>query len=199
MINTRISKLLIIVLTAIAVAACTASENLMSPNDGNPELVVLKEKAKKERELRQILASTRSKLSDVYLTQQHDMPKPFLRKDTTDVVQRDPFDGFRIQIISTRNVDLADSVKLQFSMWADTTISGYSPKAYIFFKQPYFKVHVGDFHDRNMANEVSKMIKRKYPEAWVVHDRIDPNLVPADSTQIDWAANEESSDTTSYR
>lgn len=131
------------------------------------------------------LSMYRNTLSDVYTTQQHDMPENFLQSYEGDKqVERDPFDGFRIQITSTRNVARADSTAKRFRMWADTTIAGYVPNTYVFFKQPFYKVHVGDFHDREKANNFSRIVKRKYPDAWVVHDRINPAQVPADTTEI---------------
>lgn len=172
-----------IFLTTAIIAACSTTEQVMGPEEDTDGLEsIAKDKAAKE--MQQILASTRNSLSDVYNTQAHDMPQTFLLTDTTNQVEQNPFDGFRIQIVSTRNMELADSVSNQFSAWADTTIEGYTPKAYTFFRQPFYKVHVGDFHNRTRANKLSQLIKRKYPEAWVVHDRVDPELVPADTTQI---------------
>lgn len=136
-------------------------------------------------DLQRMLKNNRSKLSDVYATQRQDMPKAFLKKSSTDeAINSDPFDGYRIQIISTKNMQLADSVADQFRVWSDTTITGYSAKAYVFFKQPFYKVHVGDFHNREHAYDFTKLIKRKYPEAWVVHDRINPSDVPSDSSSF---------------
>lgn len=129
-----------------------------------------------------ILDNTRSSLSDVYLSQKQDIPEIYLKADSSDEqINRNPYDGFRIQILTTRNVEQADSVANSFRMWADSTIAGYMPDAYVSFRQPYYKVHVGDFQQRNQANKFSRLIKSKYPDAWVVHDRIEPNDVPTDT------------------
>lgn len=166
-------------------AACTSTEKV-TRTDEEPRRETTEEITEStNEELLALLAHTRSKLSDIYLTQQHDIPEAFLKKDTTDNSYYNPFDGYRIQILSSRNVNLADSVSTQFRIWADTTFTGYVPKTYVFFKQPYFKVHVGDFQDRQKANTLSRMIKEKYPDAWVVHDRINPNFTPADTTKFD--------------
>jgi|GEM_PF-589006 len=136
-------------------------------------------------DLQRMLKNNRSELSDVYTTQRQDMPKAFLKKSSSnEAINNDPFDGYRIQIISTKDMQLADSVASQFRGWADTTIAGYSAKTYVFFKQPFYKVHVGDFHKRDLAYDFTKLIKRKYPEAWVVHDRIDPKDVPVDTASF---------------
>lgn len=135
---------------------------------------------------RRNLAAYTNRLSDVFATQQHDMPEALLRTYQGDrPVQRDPFDGFRVQIVSTRNVAYADSTAKRFRLWADTTFTGYRPRTYVLFQQPYYKVHVGDFHERDKAYSFSRMVKRKYPDAWVVHDRINPSLTPADTVTIE--------------
>lgn len=143
--------------------------------------------------LQKMLAQNRSSLSDVQNSQKHDMPEVFLRKDSSDAsLNSDPFDGYRVQILSTRDQPLADSVATKFRAWADTTITGYTADAYVFFKQPFYKVHVGDFQERDKANSFSRLIKRHYPEAWVVHDRIDPSSVPADTASFSFRKTRES-------
>lgn len=135
--------------------------------------------------LQQTLAATRNSLSDVYTTQKQDMPPAFTKKDSSnESINSDPFDGYRVQLISTRNQQMADSLAESYRSWADSTVSGYSADAYVFFRQPFYKVHIGDFHEREQANDYSKLIKRKYPDAWVVHDRINPEKVPADTSSF---------------
>ena len=135
--------------------------------------------------LQTLLANNRSSLRDIHTTQKHDMPDSFMKKDSSDQsLNSNPFDGFRIQITSTRNKQMADTVAQKFRVWSDTTLAGYTAKAYVFFRQPYYKVHVGDFQDRDEANSFSKLIKRQYPDAWVVHDRINPTNVPADTASF---------------
>lgn len=176
---------LISMLLGISLAACTTTEQTARQEDEEPPQEFTEDVTGTERDaLVALLNRTRSRLSDVHLTQQHDVPEAFLKTDTTENTYYNPFDGFRIQILSSRDVNIADSVSTQFRLWADTTFAGYTPTAYVFFKQPYYKVHVGDFQNREKANNWSRVIKRQYPEAWVVHDRIDPASVPADTTKI---------------
>ena len=96
----------------------------------------------------------------------------------------DQYAGFRVQLLSTRSVVEADSTKDNFRAWADEYIEGYSPEAYVTFHQPYYKVRVGDFRDQQKANNFSRMVKDEYPGAWVVHDRIEPEFLPTDTTEI---------------
>jgi hypothetical protein len=132
-----------------------------------------------------VLDETRSSLSDVYLSQKQDIPEIYLKADSVgEQINRNPYDGYRVQILSTRNVEQADSVANSFRMWADSTIANYKADAYVSFRQPHFKVHVGDFQIREHANKFSRLIKKRYPDAWVVHDRIEPSDVPADTVNF---------------
>lgn len=177
-----------ILLTAIMAVglftACSSTEQTRR-GDERPERETTPEITETTRDnLVDLLTRTRNRLSDVHFTQQHDVPDAFLKVDTTDNTYNNPFEGYRIQILSSREVNVADSVSTQFRLWADTTLAGYTPRAYVFFKQPYYKVHVGDFQNRDKANNLTRIIKKQYPEAWVVHDRIDPSSVPADTVRI---------------
>lgn len=134
--------------------------------------------------LQTTLNNNRSQLSDIYASQQHDMPEHFLKESTDKPLNNNPSDGFRIQIHSTRKVEVADSVAGAFRVWSDTTLTGYDAKAYESFRQPYYKVQVGDFQQRDQATEFLQLIKDQYPDAWIVHDRIEPSNAPADTTSF---------------
>ncbi len=134
-------------------------------------------------EFEQMLYLNRSQLGDQFTLIEHDMPEMFTREAVQDD-SFDPFQGFRVQILSTRDVVHADTTRDHFIAWADTTLHGYQPDGYVHFRQPYYRVRVGDFHDREQAIEFSRLIKTHFPDAWVVHDRVQPSAVPADTTQF---------------
>jgi hypothetical protein len=128
-----------------------------------------------------------SKMSDLYTTRQNTIPAAFLIEEEPDEdteAERDPFQGFRVQIYTARDVLDADTTAALFRTWADTTISGYQADTYIFFKPPYYRIHVGDFHDRERAQTYARLIKRRFRSAWVVYDRVNPLKVPADSVSF---------------
>lgn len=131
-----------------------------------------------------LLFENRSTLSDRFVTIEQDIPEVF----TKDVANQnrfvDEYAGFRVQLLSTRSISVADSTKDNFRAWADQYIEGYTPETYVIFRQPYYKVRVGDFRDQQEANNFSRMIKDEFPDAWVVHDRIEPEYIPADTTNI---------------
>ena len=130
------------------------------------------------------LFENRSRLSDQFATIEHDIPEVFLREVVRDESEAEQYAGFRVQIISTRSVAEADSLQDDFRAWANEQIVGYEPETYIFFRQPYYRVRTGDFRDRNQAIEFSRLVKTKFPEAWVVHDRIEPDQLPQPNANI---------------
>jgi len=179
------------------ITACSTTEKVTTDSDEevsveesnqpifevDPEIVeayLLEEMDEFER----LLFENRSQLSDQFASVEHDMPDLFLKDVVREEKEVDPYAGFRVQLLSTRSVEEADSTKDNFRAWADEHIQGYSPDAYVTFRQPYYKVRVGDFRDQQKANNFSRMVKDEYPGAWVVHDRIEPDFIPADTTEI---------------
>ncbi|HEX6981795.1 MAG TPA: SPOR domain-containing protein [Balneolaceae bacterium] len=168
-------------LTFLLVASCSTTKQTTQKGPSAPDSA--SSSFENITSLDFLLFMSRSSLSDLHTYQQHDMPVAFLKdKSDNEVINTDPFDGYRIQLISTKDVQLADSIANDFRIWSDTTIAGYTAQAYVFFSQPYFKVHVGDFQQREQASSFSQLLEKRYPAAWVVHDRIDPTHVPADTT-----------------
>lgn len=125
------------------------------------------------------LASYRTKLSDVYSTTENKVPDAFkpLPSQKEHVVSNE---GYRVQIISTENKNRAEDVLHKFNDWIfrqnDIT---YKAMGYIIFKQPYYRVQIGDFLSKQNAIDYSRKVKRRYNGAWVVQDKINPKLTPA--------------------
>ncbi|MEX0770790.1 MAG: SPOR domain-containing protein [Balneolaceae bacterium] len=190
-------KHLLIILSAITFTvlySCATSEpvtdsNVSGDEDESETILNLPEGSYEEfvdikelNEVEKILYENRSRMSDLFASRSHDMPEHFLR-EVEEEEESDIYAGFRIQVLSTRDMELADTTQTAFNAWADTTFQGYIPRAYVFFRQPFYRVRVGDFNDRERAIEFSRKIKSRYPDAWVVHDRINPFRSPPDSVQ----------------
>lgn len=164
---------------------CKTVEKSTSEQDTTTKTDTALTNAKESDALVSLLNDTRNSLGDVYLTQQHDMPEAFTRKDSADAaVTSNPFAGYRIQLLSSRSKQLADSIAGSYRIWSDTTLAGYQAPVYQIFRQPYYRVQIGDFHLRERANNFSKLIKKQFPDAWVVHQRINPEQVPADTIEF---------------
>jgi hypothetical protein len=184
----NLTSLLFLVIV-IMMWGCSSSEPLVD-EDGQPLIDVDDEMAAdylsgEYSEDEWLLITTRSKLSDAYAVAEHEVPDLFFEEVVEDEIEEDIFAGYRVQIISTRDVNLADSLKSDFEVWADTTFANTSPRAYIHFRQPFYRVHVGDFNNRQRAIEFSRMIKWKFNDAWTVYDRINPYRVLPDSVDIE--------------
>ncbi len=131
----------------------------------------------------QQLAMYRSKLSDLYATQENTIPPVFQNDNISDTGYNGNF-GYRIQIISTSQKDTAEAILHRFNDWIfQQNNIAYKAHAYIIFKQPDYRVQVGDFRTQNNAAHFARVLKRvKYPDAWIVRGKINPSYVPADST-----------------
>ncbi|MEX0945472.1 MAG: SPOR domain-containing protein [Balneolaceae bacterium] len=176
-------------MAVLILSSCSSSEPLiseeeeekMSQMDRDEIAEYLREELD---ETEYLLFENRSFLSDRFSTLQHDMPESYLKEVVQEERVIDERVGYRVQILSTRDVALADSTRDEFRVWASERIEGHEIDAYIFFRQPFYRVRVGDFRARETAIEVSSFLKNRYPDAWVVHDLIEPDRVPADTTQI---------------
>lgn len=179
------SKLVFLFSLLIILSSCSTTESVTDrPSDDifdmNDEEIeeTLREELSEEEYL---LFQNRSYLSDRFSTLEHDMPETYLKEVIQDEREIDESEGFRIQILSTRDVALADSVRDDFRLWSSQLIIEEGVEAYIFFRQPFYRVRVGDFRSRSKAIEFSQLVKLRYPEAWVVHDRIEPTNILSDS------------------
>ncbi len=80
-------------------------------------------------------------------------------------------EGFRIQIF----FDSGNLSKRNASVAREEFIRRYpSVEAYISFREPYYRVRVGDFRTRLEAEGFRKSILRHYPNAFTVNDQINP-------------------------
>ena len=126
-----------------------------------------------------------SSLSDTYRNRTNEIPEEYIkRKEEIVEENKNPYEGYRVQIFSGPNVALADTAAKRFRAWSAEHIEGYQADTYTFFKAPYYRVHVGDFHEREIAIQFSNLLKRRFRDSWVVFDRVDPFKVPADTVAI---------------
>ena len=82
-------------------------------------------------------------------------------------VEPEIINGFRIQILMTKEIAEANSVKNELS----TLFPDYG--IYMIFESPYYKIRMGDFSDRESANRVLPYVVDKgYKSAWIVPDKV---------------------------
>ncbi len=118
--------------------------------------------------------------SDRFLALEHIIPESF-RLTEDDLREIDTNAGYRIQLLSTQDINRADDVRLEYYDWAsefEQIPFDRTPEAYVDFRPPYYRVRIGDFQRRNDANTYLAILRVHFPGAWVVMDTIDPDLAP---------------------
>jgi hypothetical protein len=98
--------------------------------------------------------------------------------------------GYRIQIFSsssfTRSNELYQTVRLEIL----------EEHVYLIYDAPFYKIRVGNFLDRDEAEDFRITLRRDYPDSWIVRTKVFPYLIPPskllsdsllyiDSTMID--------------
>lgn len=94
-----------------------------------------------------------------------------INKRTSLVTSSGMIKGFRLQVVSTTNRDVALRTK------ADLLSRYPEHKAYLLFQSPYFKVRFGNFLKREDAEKMRKLLNKQHPQGvFVVEDGIDYTL-----------------------
>lgn len=78
-------------------------------------------------------------------------------------------DGYRIQLIMRAGntaLDEVNQIKEEFEQKYPEI------NTYITFREPYYRLRVGDFRSRLDGIEFMENLKRSYPQAWVIKDKI---------------------------
>ena len=79
-------------------------------------------------------------------------------------------EGFRVQILATKDLANAEKLKKELS-------SILNHKIYIVFEAPNYKVRVGNFIDRSKADNFRQnIIKEGYSSSWIIRTRIESNI-----------------------
>ena len=86
--------------------------------------------------------------------------------DSTQIV----IEGYRVQILATKQLAKAEKLQKDLS-------SILNQKIYIVFEAPNYKVRVGNFIDRNKAENFRKnIVKKGYESSWIIRTRIEPQI-----------------------
>jgi hypothetical protein len=124
----------------------------------------------------------RIKPESVFISLDNSIPEEF-QVEVGQTAVASPSSGFRIQIISTVDVSIAERLQREFIEWQDIELTAYDAETYLQFRQPFYRLHVGNFTSRALAIEFSREVKRKFPDAWVVFDTIDPTQLTIKKVQ----------------
>ena len=92
--------------------------------------------------------------------------KPAGNSDSSQVI----IEGFRVQVLATSSQENADRLR-------DELAIEYGKNIYIVFEAPNYKVRIGNFIDRRLAEKMRlELINKGYPSSWIIRTRIEPNI-----------------------
>lgn len=170
------SNIVGLLLILLLIASCSGSKEIVQ------ESIPVEESSEPIIESAKInLSEYKVKPELAFYSIENSIPEVF--QVETNQLSNNPNSGFRVQIISTQDVNQAEQVRIEFNTWMQMEVPEYEANAYILFRQPYYKLHVGDFKSRADAIEFGRILKRKFPDAWVVFDDIDPTNITVLHTQ----------------
>lgn len=176
--------LLLLTIPWLFVISCSSSKE-MAEEPSEPDEALLRVDESEEEEFlpgemddyERVLYDSRSYMTAHFTQIEQEIPEQFLKEVVVEKREIDEFAGFRVQILSTREVAEADSTTDEFRAWSSESLPDYQIETYVVFRQPYYRVRAGNFKNRENAIELSRLLKNRYPDAWVVHDRIDPENI----------------------
>ena len=92
--------------------------------------------------------------------------KPAGNSDSSQII----IEGFRVQVLATSSRENADRLRDELSI-------EYGEDIYIVFEAPNYKVRIGNFIDRRLAEKFRlELINKGYPSSWIIRTRIEPNI-----------------------
>jgi len=111
---------------------------------------------------------------------EHDVPEA-LMKGIADGGVSGQQRGYRIQVVFAREKDTADQAVEAVHQWLQL-MREENPGQNVFqldlpvhniYLQPYFRVRVGDFSNKETAEELLNLMIDEYPNAFIVADQVD--------------------------
>ena len=83
-------------------------------------------------------------------------------------------EGYRVQVFTSSSRDAAERVREEaLAWWGRQQGGGARPlEAVVTFQQPYYRVRLGAFGTRAEADAALAVVRRQYPEAFLVPDTV---------------------------
>lgn len=92
-------------------------------------------------------------------------------------VDKENFEGYRVQVFSGSSQEREKALKIKESI--ENT---YNVKAYVDYEPPTFKVRVGDFIERLEAVPLKYLLKKEYPQCYIVKTK-KVNVIDTDTEE----------------
>jgi hypothetical protein len=108
----------------------------------------------------------------------HQVPDRLMQGRATQGVQR-TVEGFRVQVFSARDKQAAQDFREQVRQWweqnknnAATSSLGEEPPIVVQYTQPYYRVRIGAFADRDAAEEALEFVRQNYSNAFIARGTV---------------------------
>lgn len=103
----------------------------------------------------------------------HQVPGRLMGGRADEGVKR-TVEGFRIQVFSARDKEAAQEFREKVRQWwkraneeAPTSVFGEEPPIVVQYSQPYYRVRIGAFAERDEAEAALSFVKETYSEAFI--------------------------------
>lgn len=108
----------------------------------------------------------------------HQVPDRLMQGRATQGVQR-TVEGFRIQVFSARDKQAAQEFREKVRQWweenqndAPTSVLGEEPPIVVQYTQPYYRVRIGAFANRDTAEEALEVVRQNYTNAFIARGTV---------------------------
>jgi hypothetical protein len=112
--------------------------------------------------------STLSSDSNVHIIESPEVKNTMAKMNDYERLSQGKYAGYRVQLDFGKDRDNANHVRSDFMTKYPAV------PAYLTYQQPYFRISAGDFRTKLEAVHFLNLIKKDYPAAFVVHDKIFP-------------------------
>lgn len=111
---------------------------------------------------------------------EHRVPDRLMRGEASRGVQR-TVEGFRIQVYSTQEKSTAERrLEEARNWWEDVQDRSDVPDdlfpeqlpTLIEYRQPYYRVRIGSFAEREQADEALELVQREFPDAFIARSTV---------------------------
>ncbi|MFB6280021.1 MAG: SPOR domain-containing protein [Salinibacter sp.] len=108
----------------------------------------------------------------------HQVPKRLMRGHAARGVRR-TVEGFRVQVFSARDKQAAQAFRERVRRWwernkdaAPTSVLGQKPPIVVTYTQPYYRVRIGAFAEREAAEEALEFVAQRYENAFIARGTV---------------------------
>lgn len=114
-----------------------------------------------------------ARLPDRTIEVQHQVPGRLMLGHADEGIRR-TVEGFRIQVFSARDQQAAQNFREQVRQWweenrndAPNASFGADPPILVEYSQPYYRVRIGAFAEREVAEQALTFVSEEYPSAFI--------------------------------